>query len=408
MRSSPNILNEEVLKVALTKRDEILRKLEVLRSEELRREVEDVWIPYNPSPLRPESIAGVDGGEALQEFQGFTVYVIAAASMIYRLGNPAGREWLPKTVALADVDILTPPSASRRVNLYREVLEARAAAASVSEGVKLLLMDGSLRSLIIEPRPRGESGGLTFDKAAEVLRDSCGDVLKLIVRSVEEGLHLVRGGGASMITHRLVNIKDIPPRYRVDAVTAAEYVEKLAAYRALLRMSVWGGVKLVFISKRSRTTNYFEGFRRGRMVPPDIMVFQHLTREPGYSKPILPEERGGGGVRRLKQVPEVEGLMDFYSRLKVGVTYVRLVEGGPVLRVELPLIEGGGPASISEAFIKALMDLLAGVSSEGYPYPLYEADKVVRVPKSTLSIILRGLGLNQYLTGREVLEEWLS
>ena len=65
-----------------------------------------------------------------------------------------------------------------------------------------------------------------------------------------------------------------------------------------------------------------------------------------------------------------------------------------------------GPA-VDEGFMRSVMDALASVSTEGYPYPLFEADKIARIPNTTLSIIIQALGLPPLLTGREVLEEWL-
>ncbi len=391
-------VNEEVLKVALAKRGEILRKLAVLSERSLAEAVREWWVEYEPRPRTPPSVSGVDGGQAIQEFQGFTIYAVSAASITY---ESSGRSWLPKTLLLADVDVLTPPSVSARVSLYREALEAKAGALAAHSKVKLLLMDGSLRSVIIEPRPRGEGGGVTFDKALQLMRRYYGGgVAERLVEAVEGGLEDPASLRESpLVSGRLLRLEEVPPKHRLDVITAAEYVEKLASYRALLRLAV-GGVTLAYVSKRSRTSNYFTGLRKGRLLPTDIMIFQYLTSGPGFSKPILPEER-----RVLKHVPDICGFKEFFSRLRVWVTYVRLEEGGPVLRVEIPAL---GEAPLGYGEVKSLVDSLAGVSANGYPYPLHEADKVVRVPKATLSVIVNSLGLQPYLTGREVLEEWMT
>ena len=390
-------VNEEVLRVALAKRDEILRKLAALKDESLTEAVREWWVSYDPRPNTPKSVGGVDGGQAVQEFQGFTVYAVSAASIIYELSSGS---WLPKTLVLADVDVLTPPSVSVRVSLYRETLEAKAGALAALSGVKLLLMDGSLRSVIIEPRPRGEGGGVTFDRALQLMRRFFGgDIAESLIEAVEAGLKDQDSLRRSpLAAGKVLRLERVPPRHRLDVATAAEYVEKLASYRALLKLAC-EEVELAYVSKRSRTSNYFVRLRREKLLPSDIMMFQHLTSEPGFSKPILPEER-----RVLKHVPGVGGFKEFFSSLKVWVTYVRLVEGGPVLRVEIPVL---GDTPLSEGRVKSLLDMMAGVSADGYPYPLHEADKVVRVPRSTLSIIVNSLGLQPYLSGREVLEEWL-
>ena len=402
----PSTLNDEVIRVALRRRAEILRKVRSLAKEGIREEVRREWITYKPKPAPRDSLAGVDGGEALREYQGITIYAVSAATIMYR--HRGVREWLPETLVVADVDVLLSSPAGGRVGILRETLEAKVGAVATLKDVKLILADGSLRSVIIEPRPRGEGGGYTFDRAAEALKESSGpDIFRRIVEGVEEGIknpETLRE--EPLVARREVRLDGVPHDMRVDAVTAAEYVEKLASFRALLREAAWRGARLIYVSKRSRTSHYFKGLREGKVLPPDIMMFQYLTTEPGFSNPVCPEAGERGGVRRIKQVPEVEGLSEFYSRVKVAVSYVRLVPGGPVLRVEIPVLEGSGP-TVDESFMRSVMDALASVSAEGYPYPLFEADKVARIPSTTLSIVIQALGLPPLLTGREVLEEWL-
>jgi len=316
------------------------------------------------------------------------------------------RGWLPETLVIADVDVLF-SSAGGWVGMLREILEAKTGAVAALKDARLILADGSFRSVIIEPRPRGERGGYTFDKAAEALRRSSGpDVFSRIVEGVEEGIkNPVTLKEEPLVARREVRLDGVPPDMRVDAVTASEYIEKLASIRALLREAAWRRARLIYVSKRSRSSHYFKELREGKVLPPDIMMFQYLITEPGFSKPIFPEVGERGGTRRIKQVPGVEGLDEFYSKVKVAVSYVRLVPGGPVLRVEIPVIEGSGP-TIDEGFMRSVMDALASASAEGYPYPLFEADKIARIPRATLSIIIQALGLPPLLTGREVLDEW--
>jgi len=402
----PNTMNDEVIRVALRKRAEILSKVKSLVKEGIREEVRKEWITYEPRPAPQDFLAGVDGGEALREYQGITIYAVSAATIMYR--HEGRGRWLPETVVVADVDVILSSPAGARVGMLRETLEAKVGAIAALRGVKLILADGSLRSVIIEPRPRGEGGGYTFDKAAEALKISSGqDIFRRIVEGVEGGvkdLGVLRR--EPLVAHEEVRLDKVPPDKRVDAMTAAEYIEKLASFRTLLREAAWRGARLIYVSKRSRTSHYFKDLREGKILPPDIMMFQYLTTEPGFSKPVFPEAGERGGVRRIKQVPEVEGLGEFYSRVKVAVSYVRLVPGGPILRVEIPVLEGSGP-TVDEGFMRSVMDALASVSAEGYPYPLFEADKVARIPGTTLSIITQALGLPPLLTGREVLEEWL-
>lgn len=401
-------MNEELFEAALRKKDSILAKIAKVSELEIKEAVDAVWVPYEPEGKYPSSVAAVDGGQKTMEFKGFTLYGVGAASLLYTSFN--GRYLRAKTFKLADIDVLHPPSVSERIDTFRETLEGKVGYLAATEGVELLLMDGSLRSVLIAPKPLvgSQPAEISLDRMIGEAKDYFGEgIFNELVQELSRVL-----SDYEKLRNTPLTAQPMLERIRVlsdemsRAIVAIEYVEKLATYRELLKKVFGKSLKLTFVSKRGRAQNYFRWLssEKGVPLPADIMIFQYMTDGPGFSKPIIPEEAGEKGRKKLKRMPSIVGLEEFYSEVNVAITYVRLAKGTPVMKVEIPVLG----RNISEGAIKEIMDLMAPISAGGYPFPLYEVDKVVRIPRADMVRIVRGLGLSHYLTGREVLEEWLT
>ena len=393
-------MSSEIFAVAARRRAELVRKVELLKGLGIGERVSRVWVPYEPKPKPLPSVAGVDGGSGRVDFQGFTLYGVTAVASVY-MGLEGGRYSRALTIPVADVDILTPPQAFGRIDLYRETLEAKVGVAALLEGSGLVLMDGSIKSVLITPSPLNERALPTALK--EALNEFGVGVFNDLGREVTLSLTDLGRLKGSPLSSREVLRGRVPLSEEVlNAVVALEYVEKLEVYRRLIVNASEYCVPVIFISKTGRSQVYFRSLSRelGIDVPSDINVFQYLTRGPGYSRPYLEE-------RPLKVMPDILNLKSFYSRLRVMISYVRLGEGLPVLKVEVPYVK---PLSLGEAedVVRDLMDCLTPISTGGYPYPLLEAHELAHVRRHVMEGVARVLGLTPYLTGREVLREWAT
>ena len=128
------------------------------------------------------------------------------------------------------------------------------------------------------------------------------------------------------------------------------------------------------------------------------MIFQYLTKEPGFSKPYLEE-------KPIKEMPKVMGLKEFYDKLRILLTYIRLGEGEPVFKVEIPYLVGSSASEVLGNVVKEVADILKSISSGGYPYPLYEAHRATYLSRDMFVNVVNALGISHLLTGREVLGE---
>lgn len=124
---------------------------------------------------------------------------------------------------------------------------------------------------------------------------------------------------------------------------------------------------ITFVAKTSTSNSILNG------VVGDMHYFTRATSTSGFSTPI-------------------------HDRNGITVTYVRLSDHTPVLRVEVP-----GTANESE--IKGIMDMLSTRAYGGYPYVLRVAHERCKISNSDMEIIEGALGLSGEASSREVLGE---
>ena len=399
-------MSEELFTIAARKRDDIRRKVAELAIDEYLRRARDLWSSYKPKSSPPKAVAGIDGGNQKIDFKGFSLYAVTGSSVTYAYSDTDGKFVFKNSFTLADLDILTPPQITERIDLYREILEAKAALIASQNNAKLILIDGSLRSTLITPYPlRGEK---RLNVALKQLMNVWGESYLWELKS-----RLIKGiSNPSIFREEPITSKEIlkdEPSVDEDTIPAIlfmEYVEKLLIYWHLIVNMSKKSYLPVFVSKNSRSQLYFKGFGKevGKQPPPDIFIFESLGKDTGYTIPYpLSDEE----AKPLKHMPAVLDLDVLYSKLRVATTYIRLQYGGPVLRLEIPYIKDSNSFTITNDLVESVMDSLLSVSSDGYPYPLLEAHMVSHIRRDIMASLAHALGLEAYLTGREVVEEWL-
>lgn len=340
---------DDVYEVVLSKGEEIRRAVE---EEWVPKEaVNEAWLPYEGGRASSIKICGVDGGRNYKEYSDWVVYVVNAEGVIYN------GEVAEEPVKLFDVDVLLPYRyVEERIRTYCEILELKAALKALEErGVDRVLIDGSLVSALIKPlyaeRGRKLAG---IDKFVARLEDVSPSIPK--VASKECWPELREGYG----------------RRAGRALSFLSGVEKLIVLKRVLEA---GGARVAFVSKTSRGIDYFSAPK------PDLALFQQFTRGPGYSRPF--ECRIMDKVK--KQFPVH---LDFFRSLELTLFYVRLEEGGPVLKFEVP-------SALSREEVEELLSEVAPYSVAGYPYPLSKAHLDVEVSSDEVERVARILGLHK-------------
>lgn len=401
-------MKEYLLELAVRKAEEILKKVSAASLEPLREEALSQWVDYEAGPSTLDSIAAVDGSQNAVEFKGFTLYAVLA----YGTGAYFSRGDVV-TRLVGDIDVLQPPGVPGMVQLYRELAEA--IAAYLLSDSALLMVDGSIRALLIHPRPLANTERLNkaLARVEELfgtdfygnLWERVGDRLRSFTRSGEIYEPFV--SKELMLRHGLTGADNM------DVAALIGYLEKLMVLRALVEKASLrrDGRGLVYVSKTSRSQLYFRDVIGEEGVVPvvsDMLVFASFTRSAGYSKPLLQSETVEGGDAVLKALPsrgELSSIIkEFFDRVDYVISYVRLVDGGPLLKLEIPVPSGSGRA---EELVRWYINSMAPTITGGYPYPLIEADRMAKITRKDMLVLLRSLGILPSLTGREVLEGWL-
>jgi NurA-like 5'-3' nuclease len=415
-------LKEYLLELALRRKDKIVRAIQQLSNEEYRVMAEKKWVEYTPSPNPPESVTAVDGSSLILELRDASLYGVKAYALT-RHGSAVRHKYL------GDVGVVTVANASGFTRAFREICETKTALTSSS---RLVVVDGSIISLLISPEPLTSSTINSFEidikrglQAAEELAGL--DVaVSLFDKLLEQAGELEKEDlyyGEPFIS-RLILEEALTGGGRDAGKTGSDseaayafivFIEKLLSLRLLLEKFMSGGRRLAYVSKRSRSKEYLRrlrgtgdgGFFEGRVSgPTDMAVFSNYTRTAGFSEPLIVEK-----VETIKALPS-EGVLrrlvrDYFENIGIILTYVRLAQDGPVLKLEIPFDKSSGvSAARAREIVKEVMDMLAGESHNGYPYPLIQVDKLVKVTRQDLNQIAFSLGILPSLTGREVLGEW--
>ena len=408
-------MREYLLELALRRKDEIVRAMQQLSNEEYRVMAEKNWVEYTPSPNPPESVAAVDGSYQILGLRDASFYGVKAYALT-RHGSAVRHKYL------GDVGVVTVANVPGFVRAFREICEVKTALSSSS---RLLVVDGSIISLLISPEPLTRIGIKRGLQAAEELAGL--DVtVSLFDKLLEQAVELEKEDlyyGEPLIS-RLILEEALTSGGRDAGKTGSDpeaayafivFIEKLLSLRLLLEKFTSGGRRLAYVSKSSRSKEYLRrlrgkgdgGFFKGRVSgPTDMAVFSNYTRTAGFSEPLIVEE-----VETIKDLPS-EGVLrrlvrDYFENIGIILTYARLAQDGPVLKLEIPFDKSSGvSAARAREVVKEVMDMLAGESHNGYPYPLIQVDKLVKVTRQDLTQIAFSLGILPSLTGREVLGEW--
>ena len=320
----------------------ILRRREI-RSRIVEGSVLDVELDefWNAS----EDVAGgehvgVDAGRNYEILRGNTLAVVNAGAM-GKDGLLAHREF---------VDFIVPPGyPDVRVTNYDVILKTKVILDLLGRGIEApILVDGSFESDVSKPR-WGRLHVRPDDLASY-------DLLSVPILSQSDICDLCGDDGRFCYTE-------------------LEFAEKL-----LLLRKVSESGSCIYISKSTDASHLARKVLKTGTQITDLDLLYVLDPPPGYTDLLGPYVVSHHGLGEA--VGEIE------------VYYVRLSEGGPILRIEM----SPGSWDISELF-----PILKGRQMDGYPYWLARIDKEVRVTRADLKNVLTLLGLDYLPSGREVL-----
>ena len=344
----------EVLDVALRKRPFLLAKIDRFRRT---ADCGKSWESFCEVESADYEFVGVDGSRNMVLYKDFAIYALAAESVRARGGFVEVYE------RTADIDVLLPYWLhEERVRLYMTIMELRLALRALKElSDAFVILDGSIASMLVRP--------WRYAVSSQLRRSVLEDFHYQVLSSVE-------GGDPRVVSKEIVEgIIEEGGEEVKDKALLLEYIEYLTLLYKLLSEYP---ERLAAIAKQSEA-------HRLSLRLPDVAFYEHATKGPGYvedSIVTLRDHKGG-----------LPAYWDFFRNLTLRVVYVRLENGGPVLKLELP----------SNTDLPPLLKALSRYSVKGYPYFMAKAHSDVVISTKDMEGLMRVLGLYGMRTGREVL-----
>ena len=167
---------------------------------------------------------------------------------------------------------------------------------------------------------------------------------------------------------------DLADLVLMDGSLHSQFMTRQSDLDAMLVRTMKQKDNVLFISKTSNTKKQFESL--GSLAG-DIFYYNHVTKNPGFSKLFVEKKYGTDKV--------------------ITSTFVRLSDSTPIIKIEF-LGE-----QRSEDEIKEILNKLYKNSVGGYPYALKLAHNNCKISDKELAKMVSLLGLSNEIGSREVL-----
>lgn len=314
---------KEIYEMLIQNKEEIERQLRFSdKNEELEKKIKEKWMAYKPKEVVGKFIA-IDGGEWTKELRSGTLYVIDAEAIKAEGYN------ITKLGSKGQIGILKPGNHAKEiVSLLMQLFELKLAYMFGNEA-DYILLDGSLSKKI---------GDREFKEKDSTLDDiEINDKTYALEEPKESLMH----------------------RYLIaeNHVVISRLIEKFKD-------------KLIFISKRNRSTELF-----GEDIS-DMALLDLFTSDTGYTKPL--EKTINGKNLLSKMASEKLDGVKYYS------FYTRLSKEGKVLKIDTFIND-----------VEKIIDLLSTISVKGYPYPLLRVHIDVRISREDRERIQQVLNIKK-------------
>ncbi|MCK9151706.1 DNA double-strand break repair nuclease NurA [Methanobacterium alcaliphilum] len=351
---------ESLLELALVKRDNLRDKLEELYAS--APDTSQKWVEHTFNENKEDLILSAgDGSIHKKKFLSFVFYVISAETLIYK--NKL------ETIENSNIDIMPHHRfVEDRLRNHMSLFELKNALKSLKDHkVDYYLFDGSILGNLIRPIP------MDRELSAEI-KDQ---IRSRYLNSLEGELNLEQ---VDISSNKFEDHIAEKFNNKTEAMVYLESLENLLVISKLLKYDK----KIVGISKTSTSNELFE------LDIPDMALFDRNHRKQGYSLPKTQEVS-----KKVKHDFPVEN--DFFRGLTFTTFYARLEDNKNLLKFELPY-------KAEEEEIENLLNIIKTNCTEGYPYLLKKAHNDVVIKKRDMLHLLRIMGLDNEITGRESVE----
>ncbi len=352
------------------------------------------WKEYTPQAKKIFAVAE-DGSVNKKQFLGFYLYAVSG----YSFGQNDGKN---VEEFIGDINISVIKNTDKADSYFRLLMFLSEIKSIVKlakrEKPQLLLIDGTLSSKFIISPPKTdwfsnkEFGG----KLAEISGFLIDDIIDILYKEdIASFSYEIKLKAMRLIKDKL---QETPRRDILEA-----FLSKLAYFEYLLVLydlfySLENKPFIIGIAKTSQDTQLFKS------AVPDIRLLHRFVYTLGYTQPltISIESKAKEKTQEWefsevfeKRKPQIAHAL---KDITIKYFYGKYDSGRTISVIEV--YENPEKESVNPELI---LDYLAYLSVGGYPFFLKKVDKDVRITHKDMQMIIRLLGLDKELTGREEL-----
>lgn len=351
--------------------------------------ITEKWNDYTPFQKNNFSVLVSDGSFMQRPYLGFYLMVFGGYGYFYDFTTKDKADF-----SVGDIII----SVAKRDEFAKSYISLLMFLAEVKAMWRLakekkpdfIIFDGTITSRLITPFPRSE----WFTKSDKQFEDLINSICLEIVDENKdkflesEDIFSIQSEIRKIISEKLKG-RNINRYDFIEAITAKlSYYEMMLIIKELLELkeSVVMG-----LAKTSSGTDIF-----GESLP-DIKLFSKYIDKLGFSiyfKQDISKLKSSFGeiISDISDFLSKLDIVSFYSKYS-NIRYINLIE----------IYQNPERKTNTEGFIKEVLDMLHSISIDGYPFFLKKVDNEVKITKKDFEFIIRELGLENEVTGRDIL-----
>lgn len=251
----------------------------------------------------------------------------------------------------------------------------------------LIIFDGTLTSRLITPFPRSEWFIKSDNSMEDLINSIC---LEIIEENKQEFILSEDVFSVSFQSQEIISKKILEEGLELRFDIVESIMAKLSYYEMMLVLTELFKLREPLIIGLAKTSSGTDIFKESL---PDIKLFSEYSDKLGFSADIIQQD-----ISKLKSSfgEIVSEMADFLSELDIVSFYSKYSSPRHINLIEV--YQNPDKKTVKR---EEILDMLASISIDGYPFFLKKTDNEVKITKADLDFIARELGLERMITGRE-------
>lgn len=372
----------------LKQKKEFLKKLldSNLIKNSSKKSIVEKWQEYTPSQREDFSVVVSDGSFIKKQYLGFYLGAFSGYGYFYDFTTKQKADF-----SVGDI-LISVAKKDEFVKSYLSLLMFLSEAKTLLHIAKdkktdLIIFDGTLTSRLITPFPRSEWFIKSDNSMEDLINSIC---LEIIEENKQEFILSEDVFSVSFQSQEIISKKILEKGLELRFDIVESIMAKLSYYEMMLVLTELFKLREPLIIGLAKTSSGTDIFKESL---PDIKLFSEYSDKLGFSADIIQQD-----ISKLKSSfgEIVSEMADFLSELDIVSFYSKYSSPRHINLIEV--YQNPDKKTVKR---EEILDMLASISIDGYPFFLKKTDNEVKITKADLDFIARELGLERMITGRE-------